>query len=60
VLRPLLAELAHRERTIFALRFFRQLTQTQIVEQVGISQMHISRVLSRTLAFLQERIDRSV
>jgi RNA polymerase sigma-B factor len=52
-------ELVPRERTIFALRLFRQLTQTQIVEQVGISQMYVSRVLSRTLAFLQERIDRS-
>jgi RNA polymerase sigma-B factor len=55
-LRPLLAELAPRERTILALRFFRQLTQTQIAEQVGISQMHVSRVLRQTLEFLQERI----
>jgi RNA polymerase sigma-B factor len=38
------------------LRFFRQLTQTQIAEQVGISQMHVSRVLRQTLEFLQERI----
>ncbi|MDQ3763781.1 MAG: SigB/SigF/SigG family RNA polymerase sigma factor [Actinomycetota bacterium] len=59
VLRPLLAELAPRERTILALRFFRQLTQTQIAEQVGISQMHVSRLLSRTLALLQERMNRS-
>ncbi len=55
-LRPLLAQLAPRERTILALRFFRQLTQTQIAEQVGISQMHVSRVLRQTLAFLQERM----
>jgi RNA polymerase sigma-B factor len=55
-LRPLLAELAPRERTILVLRFFRQLTQTQIAEQVGISQMHVSRVLRQTLAFLQERM----
>jgi RNA polymerase sigma-B factor len=55
-LRPLLAELAPRERTILALRFFRQLTQTQIAEEVGISQMHVSRVLRQTLEFLQERI----
>jgi len=55
VLRPLLAELAPREQTILALRFFRQLTQTQIAEQVGISQMHVSRVLSQSLAFLQQR-----
>jgi RNA polymerase sigma-B factor len=58
-LRPLLAELAPRERTILALRFFRQLTQTQIAEQVGISQMHVSRVLRQTLEFLQERIANS-
>jgi RNA polymerase sigma-B factor len=56
-LRPLLAQLPPRDRTILALRFFRQLTQTQIAEQVGISQMHVSRVLSQTLAFLRERMD---
>lgn len=36
-----------------ALRFLRGLTQTQIAEQVGLSQMHVSRVLRQTLAFLQ-------
>ncbi len=55
-LRPLLAELGPREQTILGLRFFRQLTQTQIAEQVGISQMHVSRVLRKTLAFLQDRM----
>jgi RNA polymerase sigma-B factor len=55
-LRPLLAELAPREQTILVLRFFRQLTQTQIAEQVGISQMHVSRVLRQILASLQERM----
>jgi len=55
-LRPLLAELAPRERTILALRSFRQLTQTQIAEQVGISQMHVSRVLRQTLDHLRERM----
>jgi RNA polymerase sigma-B factor len=55
-LRPLLAELAPRERTILTLRFFRQMTQTQIAEQVGISQMHVSRVLRQTLAHLRERM----
>lgn len=53
-LRPLLAALAPRERTILILRFFRQLTQTQIAEQVGISQMHVSRVLRQTLTQLRE------
>ena len=55
-LRPLLAELPPRERTILVLRFFRHLTQTQIAEQVGISQMHVSRVLRQTLEFLHERM----
>ncbi len=55
-LRPLLAELAPRERKILALRFFHQLTQTQIAEQVGISQMHVSRLLRQTLTFLRERL----
>lgn len=55
-LRPLLAELAPRERTILTLRFFHQLTQSQIAEQVGISQMHVSRVLRRTLECLNKRM----
>lgn len=58
-LRPLLAQLPPRERTIIMLRFFRQLTQCQIAEQVGISQMQVSRLLRRTLAFLQERMNRA-
>jgi RNA polymerase sigma-B factor len=56
-LRPLLTQLTSRDRTILMLRFFRQLTQTEIAEQIGISQMHVSRVLSQTLTFLRERID---
>jgi RNA polymerase sigma-B factor len=38
------------------LRFFRDLTQTQSAEHVGVSQMHVSRVLHQTLAFLQKRM----
>ena len=53
-LRPLLAQLAPRERTILALRFFHQRTQLQIAQQVGLSQMHVSRLLSRILAFLRQ------
>jgi RNA polymerase sigma-B factor len=56
-LRPLLAQLPPRERTILMLRFFRHLTQTQIAERVGMSQMHVSRILSRTVAFLQEAME---
>jgi RNA polymerase sigma-B factor len=58
-LRPLLAELAPREQMILVLRFFHQLTQTQIAEQVGISQMHVSRVLRQTLTFLRHRMSGS-
>ena len=58
-LRPLLAQLPCQDRTILALRFFHQLTQTQIAEQVGISQMQVSRVIRRTLAFLHERLSGS-
>lgn len=53
-LEPLIRELPQRERHIIALRFYYNLTQTQIAERVGISQMHVSRLLSRTLARLRE------
>jgi RNA polymerase sigma-B factor len=53
-LRPILAELDERERTIVLLRFFGNMTQTQIADKVGISQMHVSRLLSRTLVRLRK------
>ncbi|MGH3341641.1 MAG: RNA polymerase sigma factor SigF [Carbonactinosporaceae bacterium] len=52
-LKPLLEELPAREKRILLLRFFGNRTQTQIAEQVGISQMHVSRLLARTLAQLR-------
>ncbi|MDT7579139.1 MAG: polymerase sigma-B factor [Pseudonocardiales bacterium] len=55
-LEPLLAQLPERERTILILRFFGGLTQTEIGERIGLSQMHVSRVLSRTLALLRRRL----
>jgi RNA polymerase sigma-B factor len=55
-LAPLLDELPARERTILVLRFFGNKTQTQIADEVGISQMHVSRLLARTLAQLRERM----
>jgi len=54
--RPLLESLPERERTILLLRFFGNLTQTQIAQQVGISQMHVSRLLAQTLATLREQL----
>jgi RNA polymerase sigma-B factor len=50
---PLLAALPARERRIIALRFFGNLTQAEIARQVGISQMHVSRLLTRSLATLR-------
>jgi RNA polymerase sigma-B factor len=56
-LRPLLAALPERERTVVMLRFFGNMTQTQIAEEVGISQMHVSRLLSKTLAQLRTQLE---
>ncbi|MFD4293276.1 SigB/SigF/SigG family RNA polymerase sigma factor [Rhodococcus sp. NPDC058532] len=50
---PAVNRLPERERTILVLRFFSGLTQTQIAERLGISQMHVSRLLARTLADLR-------
>jgi RNA polymerase sigma-B factor len=55
-IRPLIENLPPRERQIVMLRFFRQVTQSQIAEEVGISQMHVSRLLARTLAELRDSI----
>jgi RNA polymerase sigma-B factor len=54
-LAPLLRALPAREREILFLRFARDLTQTEIAERIGCSQMQISRVLRRTLAQLGEQ-----
>lgn len=53
---PLLDALPDRERRILALRFFGELTQAQIAEEVGLSQMHISRLLKRTLDMLRQAL----
>jgi RNA polymerase sigma-B factor len=54
-LSPLLAELPERERAILHLRFFQGRTQSEIAERMGISQMHVSRLLTRSLTQLRER-----
>lgn len=56
-LRPLLAGLPEREKQILVLRFFQQKTQSQIAAEIGISQMHVSRLLSATLEQLRASID---
>jgi RNA polymerase sigma-B factor len=56
-LRPLLDGLPERERTVLLLRFFESMTQTQIAERVGISQMHVSRLLAKSLARLRDQLE---
>jgi RNA polymerase sigma-B factor len=56
VLVPLLAGLPERERRILLLRFIDNLTQTEIANQVGISQMQVSRLITRSLAELRQRL----
>ncbi len=53
-LKPLLEQLPPREKRILLLRFFGNMTQSQIATELGISQMHVSRLLARTLAQLRE------
>jgi RNA polymerase sigma-B factor len=55
-LKPLLEALAPREKHILTLRFFRGMTQSQIASEIGVSQMHVSRLLNKTLAQLRERL----
>ncbi|MBW3537582.1 MAG: SigB/SigF/SigG family RNA polymerase sigma factor [Actinobacteria bacterium] len=52
---PLLATLPEREQMILRLRFYEDLTQSEIAERLGISQMHVSRLLSRSLAKLRNQ-----
>jgi RNA polymerase sigma-B factor len=53
-LKPLLERLPPREKKILLLRFFGNLTQSQIAAELGISQMHVSRLLARTLTQLRD------
>lgn len=53
---PVVAALSERQRRILHLRFYGELTQEQIARQIGISQMHVSRLLSRTIANLRSQL----
>ncbi|MDE3724622.1 SigB/SigF/SigG family RNA polymerase sigma factor [Nocardiopsis sp. N85] len=57
-LRPAMSCLNSRERTILHLRFFAERTQAQIADEIGCSQMHVSRLLAATLDKLRRRVDR--
>jgi RNA polymerase sigma-B factor len=52
-IKPLLEALPSREKRILLLRFFKNKTQSEIATEIGVSQMHVSRLLSRTLAELR-------
>jgi RNA polymerase sigma-B factor len=58
VLAPGFRVLDPRERTILRLRFFDGLTQSQIAQQIGISQMHVSRLIRRSLEKIRQEIAR--
>jgi RNA polymerase sigma-B factor len=55
-LKPLMDKLPEREKRLLLLRFFKNMTQSQIAAELGISQMHVSRLLARTLATLREQL----
>ncbi|MFJ8436719.1 SigB/SigF/SigG family RNA polymerase sigma factor [Kitasatospora sp. NPDC094019] len=55
--RPLLGRLPRREQMVLELRFWEDRTQSEIAERIGVSQMHVSRLLSTTLAHLREELD---
>jgi RNA polymerase sigma-B factor len=55
--KPLLDRLEPREKRILLLRFFKNMTQSQIAEEIGVSQMHVSRLLTRTLEQLRSSLE---
>jgi RNA polymerase sigma-B factor len=54
---PALARLPEREREILRMRFEEGLPQTQIADRVGLSQMHVSRLIRRSLATMREELE---
>ena len=56
-LKPLLERLPAREKKILLLRFFKNMTQSQIAQEIGVSQMHVSRLLNRTLVQLRTSLE---
>jgi RNA polymerase sigma-B factor len=58
-LAELMDRLPERERTILQLRFFEDMTQSEIASRLDISQMHVSRLLRRTLLELREQLERT-
>jgi RNA polymerase sigma-B factor len=59
-IKPLLEALPSREKRILLLRFFKNKTQSEIAAEIGVSQMHVSRLLSRTLDRLRASLQETV
>jgi RNA polymerase sigma-B factor len=55
--KPLLASLPERERKILTMRFFKDMTQSQIAAELGISQMHVSRLLRNAFEVMRGSIE---
>jgi RNA polymerase sigma-B factor len=55
--RALVADLPQRERAVLHMRFFESMTQSQIAERIGVSQMQVSRILAHTLQCLRDRLE---
>ena len=53
---PVLKEISQRDREVLHLRFVEDLTQSEIAERFGVSQMHVSRILRATIEKLRQRI----
>jgi RNA polymerase sigma-B factor len=56
-IQPALAEVSERDRTVLHLRFVEDMTQSEIAERVGVSQMHVSRILRATLEHLRRAVN---
>jgi RNA polymerase sigma-B factor len=54
--RPHIAALPDRQRAVLMLRFLENMTQSQIAERIGCSQMHVSRLLAQALSTLRSRL----
>jgi RNA polymerase sigma-B factor len=59
-LEPLISDLSDREQEVLYLRYFDDMTQTEIAEVIGVSQMQVSRIISRSLENLRESLDPTV
>ena len=57
LLEPLVAGLDERDRRIVELRFHQQRTQQEIAEEIGVTQMHVSRLIKRLLAELRDQLE---